>query len=472
MADIALQHGVQEVLDELVADGDEVGLQAAVIKDGAIVADAQSGVADPVSGEPVSAGTLFFAGSTAKGVLSSLVHALVAAGRLDYDLRLAEVWPEFAAHGKGNVTVRHVLMPLAVTDELHFAVPALLLDRVARQVAPSGPPPPGPAPGRPLARAMPPGAAPDAAFANRRDVLTAQIPSFGTMSARAAARVYAALLGHVAGTRLLSAEQLAAAAAVAYTGRDQVMEMEISWSLGYSPRPARRRPLAIGLDLWDGRHQRIGGLRRHRHRGRDRADAQPILPGLHGDRPPGRHRRQGLPATRQPRGQKPVMTTPRTELDTRFSDPAAQPTSWEDTLEAIKQAEIFWISTVRTDGRPHVTPLVAVWLDDALHFSTGPDEQKARNLASNPRVALTTGANDWQSGLDVVVEGEAARVTDAQQLDRLAAAWAQKWDGRWQYEVSQDGFRHDVGTALVFAVRPAKVLAFTKGGFSHTRHRF
>jgi nitroimidazol reductase NimA-like FMN-containing flavoprotein (pyridoxamine 5'-phosphate oxidase superfamily) len=166
------------------------------------------------------------------------------------------------------------------------------------------------------------------------------------------------------------------------------------------------------------------------------------------------------------------MTTPRTELDTRFSEPAAQPTSWEDTLEAIKQAEIFWISTVRADGRPHVTPLVAVWLDDALHFSTGPDEQKALNLAGNPHVALITGANDWQSGLDVIVEGEAARVTDAQQLDRLAAAWAQKWDGRWQYEVSQDGFRHDAGAVLVFAVRPAKVLAFTKGGFSQTRHRF
>ena len=132
--------------------------------------------------------------------------------------------------------------PLAVTDELHFAVPVLLLDRVARQVAPSGPPPPGPASGSPLARAMPPGAAPDAAFANRRDVLTAQIPSFGTMSARAAARVYAALLGHVAGTCLLSAKQLAAAAAVAYRGRDRVMEMETSWSLGYSPdRPGGAR---------------------------------------------------------------------------------------------------------------------------------------------------------------------------------------------------------------------------------------
>jgi nitroimidazol reductase NimA-like FMN-containing flavoprotein (pyridoxamine 5'-phosphate oxidase superfamily) len=166
------------------------------------------------------------------------------------------------------------------------------------------------------------------------------------------------------------------------------------------------------------------------------------------------------------------MTTPRTELDTRFSEPGAQPTSWEDTLEAIKQAEIFWISTVRADGRPHVTPLVAVWLDDALHFSTGPDEQKAHNLAGNPYVALTTGANGWQSGLDVVVEGEAARVKDAQQLDRLAAAWTQKWDGRWQYEVSQDGFRHEGAIVFVFAVRPAKVLSFTKGGFSHTRHRF
>lgn len=315
MADLALQRAVQALLDELVTDGGEVGLQAAVIKEGALVADAQSGIADPVSGEPVSAGTLFFAGSTAKGVLSSLVHALVAAGRLDYDLRLADAWPEFAAHGKGNVTVRHVLLhqagvpglppdltteqlcdwdhmsalvaeatpwwpagtafgyhaqtfgfllgetlqratdarlatllretltdPLAIIDELHFAVPALLLDRIARQVAPPGPPPPGPAPGSPLARAMPPGAAPDAAFANRRDVLTAQIPSFGTMSARAAARVYAALLGHVAEIRLLSVEQLAAAAAVAYTGRDQVMEMESSWSLGYSPgRPGSAR---------------------------------------------------------------------------------------------------------------------------------------------------------------------------------------------------------------------------------------
>ncbi len=166
------------------------------------------------------------------------------------------------------------------------------------------------------------------------------------------------------------------------------------------------------------------------------------------------------------------MATPSTELDPRFSEPGAQPTSWQDTLEAIKQAEIFWIATVRADGRPHVTPLVAVWLDDALHFSTGAGEQKALNVENNRRVALVTGANGWQSGLDVVVEGEAVRVTDPERLRLLAAAWAQKWDGRWRYSVGDDRFRHDVGSALVFAVRPAKVLAFAKGSFSQTRHRF
>jgi CubicO group peptidase (beta-lactamase class C family) len=110
LADIALQRSLQSVLDELVADADEVGLQAAVIKDGALVADAQSGVADPASGAPVSAGTLFFAGSTAKGVLSSLVHVLVAAGRLDMTCVSPRCGPSLRRIGKGKVTVRHVLM--------------------------------------------------------------------------------------------------------------------------------------------------------------------------------------------------------------------------------------------------------------------------------------------------------------------------------------------------------------------------
>jgi nitroimidazol reductase NimA-like FMN-containing flavoprotein (pyridoxamine 5'-phosphate oxidase superfamily) len=169
------------------------------------------------------------------------------------------------------------------------------------------------------------------------------------------------------------------------------------------------------------------------------------------------------------------MTTPVTALDQRYSGEAAHATSWAETLEVIQNAELFWISTVRADGRPHVTPLVAVWLDDALHFSTGHEEQKRVNLAANPHVVLTTGCNQWTTGLDVVVEGDAVRVTDDARLRRLADAWKTKWEGGWQWDV-QDGYFQDPeghGQAMVFAVRPTKVFAHAKGHpFGATTHRF
>ena len=166
------------------------------------------------------------------------------------------------------------------------------------------------------------------------------------------------------------------------------------------------------------------------------------------------------------------MREPMTELDTRFSEPGAPPASWEETRHVLETAELFWIGTVRADGRPHVSPLVAVWLDGALYFSTGPDEQKAVNLRGNPHVTLTTGCSHWDRGLDVVVEGAAVQVSDDGLLTRLATAWAAKWDGRWHYQVRDGAFHHGNGRALVFAVPPAKVLVFGKGRYTHTRHRF
>jgi general stress protein 26 len=166
------------------------------------------------------------------------------------------------------------------------------------------------------------------------------------------------------------------------------------------------------------------------------------------------------------------MAEPTTTLDSRFSDPSAQPTSWAETEELLEKAPLFWITTVRADGRPHSSPLVAVWHDGALHFSTGADEQKAVNLRHNAHVILTTGCNQWEGGVDVIVEGDAVQVTDATRLKELATAWRTKWDGRWRYEVADSSFRHEGGNALVFAVTPTTVLAFGKGVFSHTSHRF
>jgi general stress protein 26 len=166
------------------------------------------------------------------------------------------------------------------------------------------------------------------------------------------------------------------------------------------------------------------------------------------------------------------MNGPVTDLDPRFSDPGSVAVGWEETRRVIEMAELFWICTVRADGRPHVTPLVAVWLDGAIHFSTGPGEQKAVNLRNSPHVILTTGSNDWDNGLDIMVEGDAVQVTDDAALQRLAEAWATKWDGRWQYEARDGRLHHAEGEAFVFSVRPTKILAFGKGAFSQTRHRF
>ena len=166
------------------------------------------------------------------------------------------------------------------------------------------------------------------------------------------------------------------------------------------------------------------------------------------------------------------MGMPTTEIDPRFSDQDAVATEWDETRQVLEAAELFWISSVRADGRPHVTPLVAVWLDGAIHFCTGATEQKAINLSGNPHVILMTGCNRWDGGLDVVVEGEAVRCTDNDVLERLAAAWAAKWEGQWKFQVRDGAFQQAGGESLVFSVSPAKILAFAKGSFSHTRHRF
>jgi general stress protein 26 len=163
---------------------------------------------------------------------------------------------------------------------------------------------------------------------------------------------------------------------------------------------------------------------------------------------------------------------PKTTLDSRFSDPNAIATDWKETRRILESAQLFWICTVRTDGRPHVTPLVAVWLDGAVHFCTGESEQKALNLKRNSHVVLLTGRNEWEKGIDVVVEGDAVQVTNDAALKRLAKVWTQKWNGQWQYEVRDGAFHHQQGMALVFAVKPTKVLAFAKGKFGQTRHQF
>ena len=301
-----IQNQVQDAIDRLVESGAERGLQVAVYHHGEPVVDAVAGVADPTTGRPVTSDTPFFSYSIGKGVASTVVHVLAERGVLDYDTPIAELWPEFGAHGKEGATVRHALSqsvgvpglpdgltvedlcdweemcaiiadselwwepgtrigyhaitwgyivgeiirrasgqpipralreevaePLGVADELYFAVPASEQDRMARlEDAPGSEEMFGELPeDSPIFKLGPDLTADDA---NRADVRGANILAGGTVSARAVARMYAALLGEVDGVRLISPERLREVSAVAMSGVDEIFGFPTSWGLGYS----------------------------------------------------------------------------------------------------------------------------------------------------------------------------------------------------------------------------------------------
>jgi general stress protein 26 len=146
------------------------------------------------------------------------------------------------------------------------------------------------------------------------------------------------------------------------------------------------------------------------------------------------------------------------ELDADFSSPGANATTWAEARNELEAAEVFWLSTVRPDGRPHVTPLIAIWLDDAPWFVTGPTERKALNLISNPQCILTTGCNDLNDGLDVVVEGQASPVTDEATLQRVADTFSAKYPEPFKFTVAD--FHGGGGDALLFRIEPRKAFGF------------
>ena len=166
-------------------------------------------------------------------------------------------------------------------------------------------------------------------------------------------------------------------------------------------------------------------------------------------------------------------TQPAEAMDARYSSEGAAATPWEEARRQLDEAGVYWITTVRPDGRPHVTTLIAVWVDDALYFCTGAEERKAKNLAQNPHCIVTTGCNTYEEGLDIVVESDAVNVRDDAQLQRIADAYETKYGSDWHFDVRDGAFHHDAGAALVFEVAPTTAFGFRKGEpFSQTRWRF
>ena len=120
------QARTQDLLNRLVAEGQEIGIQVCAYWGDECVVDCWAGIADPANGRAVGADTLFNVYSVTKAVTATAIHMQVERGFIKYDAPLATYWPEFAQAGKQNVTIRHVLshvsgvlrMPPEVTPEL------------------------------------------------------------------------------------------------------------------------------------------------------------------------------------------------------------------------------------------------------------------------------------------------------------------------------------------------------------------
>lgn len=106
------------------AGGPELGASLAVVVDGELVVDLHGGFRDAARAEPWSADTLVNVASTGKGFVSTALHRLVERGEVDLDQPVSSLWPEFAAEGKGAITVAQLLEHSAGLPALREPLPA------------------------------------------------------------------------------------------------------------------------------------------------------------------------------------------------------------------------------------------------------------------------------------------------------------------------------------------------------------
>jgi hypothetical protein len=158
-----------------------------------------------------------------------------------------------------------------------------------------------------------------------------------------------------------------------------------------------------------------------------------------------------------------MSTSPLGVIDSRYSEAEATAPAWDELAKELEAAEIYWLTTVRPDGRPHTTPLIGAFFDGTFFFYTGRGERKEMNLAANAACVVTTGCNSYYHGRDLVLEGDAEVIADPAVFAKIAEHYRRKYD--WDFSPDEN--------AVVFRIAPATVFAFGKGKpFSQVKYRF
>ena len=168
------------------------------------------------------------------------------------------------------------------------------------------------------------------------------------------------------------------------------------------------------------------------------------------------------------------MIDSRTRIEERYIATDERPlTTWTDASQKLAAGSTYWLATTGSDGSPHIVPVLAVWVEGALHFVASRGSHKARNLASDARCAISTSA----PSLDLVVKGTASNVSDASRLALVAGEYLTKYD--WPVTVRDGAFYGDGAPTAgpppfdVYQVMPGKAFGFgTDGSHGATRWTF
>jgi hypothetical protein len=106
------------------------------------------------------------------------------------------------------------------------------------------------------------------------------------------------------------------------------------------------------------------------------------------------------------------------------------PLDWQRAVAQLEDTSghrTCWLATTDPNGRAHIAGVGGLWVNERFYFTSGPGTRKSRNLANDPRCAISVGLGD----MDLVVEGEASKVTEEATLQDLAERYAaQGWPAR------------------------------------------
>lgn len=129
---------------------------------------------------------------------------------------------------------------------------------------------------------------------------------------------------------------------------------------------------------------------------------------------------------------------------------------WAWVSERMAKARNYWVSSTRSNGKPHAAPVWGVWLDEKLYFGTGKNSVKGRNISSNPSVVVHT-----ESGDEVVIfEGVLEPVEDVAVLRKMAAVYGAKYPHTPDPENEPD--------SAYYVLRPQVVMAWLENDFPNT----